>query len=40
MRVIFRSCCSADCTGLFMFDEDQSRKSFFVAGRLFGDVGG
>ena len=33
------SCCSADGTGRFMCDEDQSSMSFCVAGALFGDVG-
>ena len=31
---------SAHCTGRFMCDEDQSWQSIFVAGALFGDVGG
>ena len=34
------SCCSAHRTGRFMWDKDQSWESFFVAGAVFGDVGG
>ena len=34
------SCCSVHCTGRFMFDEDRSSDSFFVASAIFGDVGG
>ena len=34
------SCCSTHCTGRFMSDKDQSSESFFVAGGVFGDVGG
>ena len=34
------SCCSAHCNGRFMSDEHQSSASFFVAGAMFGEVGG
>ena len=34
------SCCSAHCIGRFICDADQSWDSFFVAGAVFGEVGG
>ena len=34
------ACCSAHCKGRFICDEDQRRDSFYVAGAVFGDVGG
>ena len=34
------SCCSAHSTGRFICDADQWRDSFFVAGAVFGEVGG
>ena len=34
------ACCSAQCTERFICNEDQSSASFFVAGAVFGDVGG
>ena len=34
------SCCSAHCNGRFTCEKDQSSKSFFVAGAVFGEVAG
>ena len=34
------SCCSAQYTGRFICEEDQSSESFFVAGVIFGELGG
>ena len=34
------TCCAAHCKERFICDKDLSRKPFFVAGAVFGDVGG
>ena len=40
VRLEGHTCCSAHCTGHFMWDKDQSSESFFVAGAIFGEVRG
>ena len=34
------SCCSAQCTGPFMWDKNQSSECFFMAGAILGEVRG
>ena len=34
------ACCSAHCKCRFICDEDPRRDSFYVAGAVFGEVGG
>ena len=40
VKLVDDLCCSAHCTGRFMWDKDQSSESFFVGDAVFGELGG